>query len=265
VLTGIELCPYQTVTAGMSYPMGQHAPPPQGAQGQWGQAGGQGQAGYMQYGQPPPPPSQHYGSYGQQFQQNAFQVNAWQAFGFQSGNDLQGLFEHYKSQAHQAIQAEELSRILNDSPNIRNYYKITWSIELCKIMISMLDRSKDGLMQWQEFNELLQCLTYWYQCFCQYDTDRSGFIEAHELGRVIREKFGYQLSQNALTTLLKRYSRAMDDGRCLIAFDDFVSLSVRLRAYTEAFRARDRQMNGGTETGHCTFGYDDFLQCVMCL
>ena len=31
---------------------------------------------------------------------------------------------------------------------------------------------------------------------------------------------------------MKRYSRAMDDGRILIAFDDFVSMSVRLRAYT---------------------------------
>ena len=46
------------------------------------------------------------------------------------------------------------------------------------------------MMQWAEFCELLQCLTYWYQTFCQYDLDRSGFIESQELGRVIREKFG---------------------------------------------------------------------------
>ncbi len=45
-------------------------------------------------------------------------------------------------------------------------------------------------MQWPEFCELLQCLTYWYQTFCEYDMDKSGFIEAHELGRVIREKYG---------------------------------------------------------------------------
>ena len=43
---------------------------------------------------------------------------------------------------------------------------------------------------------------------------------------------GYALSAKALETILKRYSRAMDDGRILIAFDDFVSMSVRLRAYT---------------------------------
>ena len=43
---------------------------------------------------------------------------------------------------------------------------------------------------------------------------------------------GYQLSAQAMTTVLKRYSRILDDGRSLIAFDDFVALSVRLRAYT---------------------------------
>ena len=189
------------------------------------------------------------------------------------------------------------------------------------------------MMQWPEFCELLQCLTYWYQTFNQYDMDRSGYIEAQELGRVIREKYGtvsqlvmalssksflfeqelkfgdfynqssklcqinlptkkdhtwlgilakylleifktsflclfyiivlksmqfvekigpslkteirgvacfnisgYALSAKALETILKRYSRAMDDGRILIAFDDFVSMSVRLRAYTGKYK-----------------------------
>ena len=43
---------------------------------------------------------------------------------------------------------------------------------------------------------------------------------------------GYQLSPTAMEYILKRYSKALDDGRLLVAFDDFVSLSVRLRAYT---------------------------------
>ena len=46
---------------------------------------------------------------------------------------------------------------------------------------------------------------------------------------------GYRVSPQVLTVLLKRYSRAhVHNGRVrtLIAFDDFVSLSVRLRAYT---------------------------------
>ena len=60
------------------------------------------------------------------------------------------------------------------------------------------------MMQWPEFCELLQCLTYWYQTFNQYDMDRSGYIEAQELGRVIREKYG-TVSQLVMTPSPKSF------------------------------------------------------------
>lgn len=46
---------------------------------------------------------------------------------------------------------------------------------------------------------------------------------------------GYRLTPQATETILKRYSRVLPRGggeACLCAFDDFVSVSVRLRAYT---------------------------------
>ncbi|XP_064643855.1 sorcin-like isoform X2 [Lineus longissimus] len=210
--------------------------------------------------------SQVYGSYGSQFQQNVFSINPSQALAFKSEQEFQIIFNQYVSPTLGGIQAEELHKLLNDQPKIKNFYRITWSMELCKIMIMMLDRNKDGIMQYGEFKELLQCLLHWHQLFktCA-DQDGSGFVEANELLNIIMRKFGYNLSHKAVTTLLKRYSRAMDDGRCLIAFDDFVALSVRLRAYTEAFRARDRTNHNGQETGRTDYGYDDFIQCVMCL
>ena len=61
------------------------------------------------------------------------------------------------------------------------------------------------MMQWPEFCELLQCLTYWYQTFNQYDMDRSGYIEAQELGRVIREKYG-TVSQLVISLFSKKFS-----------------------------------------------------------
>ncbi|XP_074659204.1 grancalcin-like isoform X2 [Tubulanus polymorphus] len=199
--------------------------------------------------QQPPPPSQHYGEYATNVQQNIYQIQAWQRIN--------------------GIQGEELQYILNTTPRIQQFYGINWSLELCKIMIAMLDRSKDGIMQYNEFRELLQCLVYWKQTFDEVDVDRSKFVEANELLNTIMQRYGYRLSRDALTTLMKRYSKAVDDGsgklRCLIAFDDFVSLSVRLRAYTEAFRARDRLQHRNVETGKYEFTYDDFLQCTMCL
>ena len=45
-------------------------------------------------------------------------------------------------------------------------------------------------MQWNEFLELQQCLVAWYKVFRQHDVDQSGFIDASELIRVIRQLFG---------------------------------------------------------------------------
>lgn len=216
--------------------------------------------------------SNTYGNYGNYFQQNAFQLNAWQAYNMREEQELANIFGHFVSSSEansmaNGIQCEDLCRILNETPSIRDYYRINWSRELCSILMAMLDRNPDGFMQWPEFLELQRCLVAWHNMFLQCDVDKSGYIEAAELAAVVN-KFGYRVSQDVLTVLLKRYSRAhVQHGqlRTLIAFDDFVSLSVRLRAYTDAFRKRDRLTNGGTETGQCVFNYDDFLRCVMCL
>lgn len=62
--------------------------------------------------------------------------------------------------------------------------------------------------------------------FTQYDRDRSGTCEPHELHTAVAS-FGYNLSPQALNIIVKRYS---DSGR--IGFDDFVGCNVRLRGLT---------------------------------
>lgn len=59
-----------------------------------------------------------------------------------------------------------------------------------------------------------------------FDRDRSGTVEPHELHQAIAS-FGYNLSPQALAIIVQRYST---NGR--IGFDDFVALSVKLRAIT---------------------------------
>ena len=57
-------------------------------------------------------------------------------------------------------------------------------------------------MQYNEFMELQQCLIAWFRVFQQYDSDRSGFIEANELVNVVTNLYG----QYILTYILKKYT-----------------------------------------------------------
>ncbi|KAL8579023.1 hypothetical protein ACOMHN_035962 [Nucella lapillus] len=249
-----------------SYQQHQYAMQHQQAQQQMGAHQQQRMQCYQHYQQP----SQHYGGYGQFYCDNVFSVNAAQAYQFQSPNDLQSVFFGYMNQnpenaKRNAVQAEDLQHVMNNTPSIQNFFKINWSKELCSIMLAMLDRSKDGFMQFEEFMELQQCLIAWYNVFHQHDHDNSSLIDSKELIQVIQRLFGFQIQPPTMTTILKRYSRVLPPaGQCVMAFDDFVALCVRLRAYTDAFRKRDSSQHGG-ETGSCTFAYDDFLQCVLCL
>jgi len=148
------------------------------------------------------------------------------------------------------IDARELSDCLTRAGVSGSYEP--FSLEACRIMICMLDRNFSGKMGFNEFKELWNAVNGWRATFAQYDRDRSGSVEPHELHAAI-SSWGYSLSPQALNIVVKRYS---DNGR--IKFDSFVSCAIRLRMLTDHFRRRDT-----TQTGHAQFGYDDFVQVTM--
>ena len=98
--------------------------------------------------------------------------------------------------------------------------------------------------------------------------------QAEELHNAIRE-YGLNISPAAVSVIMRRYSH--QDGAdglpglwwqvrssssrhtgVHVLFDDFVALSVRLRALSNRFRAFD--VHG---QGYATLKYDDFIQMVM--
>lgn len=162
---------------------------------------------------------------------------------------LYGYFQQVAGHDGQ-IDAHELQRCLTAS-GISGTYQ-PFSLETCRIMINMLDRDYSGKMGFQEFKELWGALNQWKTTFMQYDGDRSGTVEPHELHQALAS-FGYRLSPQALNVMVKRYSL---NNR--ISFDDFVACCVRLRALTDQFRRRD--VSG---TGTANFQYDDFIQVSM--
>ncbi|XP_061464615.1 grancalcin isoform X3 [Rhineura floridana] len=150
------------------------------------------------------------------------------------------------------VDAEELQRCLTQS-GISGTYS-PFSLETCRIMISMLDRESTGKMGYNEFKELWAALSAWKQNFMMIDQDRSGTVELHELTQVI-VAMGYRLSPQTLIAIVKRYSK---NGR--IFFDDYVACCVKLRALTDFFRRRDSM-----QQGIVNLVYDDFLQCTMAI
>ncbi|XP_033495737.1 sorcin [Epinephelus lanceolatus] len=162
---------------------------------------------------------------------------------------LYGYFSAVAGQDGQ-ISADELQRCLTQS-GISGSYK-PFCLETCRLMISMLDRDYSNSMGFNEFKELSQVLNGWKNTFASYDRDRSGTVEGHELQQAL-STMGFNLSPQAMNILMKRYS---SNGR--IAFDDFISCCVKLRALTDQFQRRDT-----TRNGQATFQYDDFIQVTM--
>lgn len=123
-------------------------------------------------------------------------------------------------------------------------------------------RDMSGTMGFSEFKELSQVLNGWKTTFCSYDRDRSGTVEGNELQMALTSmgeegataamerahspaqhalppsdsaplclsvclSSGFNLSPQAMNVVMRRFSVG---GR--IAFDDFISACIKLRALT---------------------------------
>ncbi|NXA32773.1 GRAN protein, partial [Eudromia elegans] len=142
------------------------------------------------------------------------------------------------------VDAEELRRCLLQSGISGTYSPFT--LETCRVMISMLDRDYTGKIGFSEFKELWAALIAWKQNFMMMDRDRSGTVELHGLPQAIAA-MGYRLSLRTLTAIAKRYST---NGR--IFFEDYVACCVKLWALTDFFCRRDNM-----QQGFVNFVYDD--------
>lgn len=183
---------------------------------------------------------------------------AYAGYGAPAHGGIQGtqdpLYGYFSAVAGQdgQICVDELQRCLTQSGISGSYQP--FGLDTCRLMISMLDRDMSGTMGFNEFKDLWQALNGWKNLFMSFDRDRSGTMEGHEMHQAIAA-IGYNLSSQSMNSMMKRYST---NGR--IAFDDFVSCCVRLRALTDQFRRRDT-----AQAGNASFKYDEFIQVTMSL
>ncbi|XP_060807956.1 calpain-B isoform X3 [Amyelois transitella] len=123
-----------------------------------------------------------------------------------------------------------------------------FSEDVCRSMISMLDKDNSGGLGFDEFKTLWIDLRRWREVFRLYDTEGRGAIPAHHLRDALHSA-GYTVNAHILNVLAHRYGSR--DG--YIQFDDFIMCSVRLKSMIEIFEARS---SGG---GYATFSLEDWL------
>ncbi|XP_071813857.1 sorcin-like isoform X2 [Apostichopus japonicus] len=147
-----------------------------------------------------------------------------------------------------SIKAEELQQALLNS----NWS--TFKRETCETMIRTFDQKRDGTINFHEFAALWKYIQDWNRCFQQFDADRSGNIDANELGNAFRT-FGYVLSPQFCVMIVRKFDR---DNRNTINFDDFIQVCVMLKGLSEAFKNKDTN-----RTGTINIHYEQFLEMVL--
>lgn len=119
----------------------------------------------------------------------------------------------------------------------------------------MFDRDHTGTIEINEFSALWNYIQQWKGVFERFDTNRSGQIEANELGQALAS-MGYNLSPQFHQMIVYRFDAR---ARRSITLDNFIQVCVMVKSLTDMFRQRDTAM-----TGTIKITYEDFMQmCVL--
>ncbi|XP_026359985.3 calpain-9 [Ursus arctos] len=131
------------------------------------------------------------------------------------------------------VTAEELEYVLNavlSKKKDLQFKKL--SLISCKNIISLMDTSGNGKLEFGEFKAFWDKLKTWTNLFLQFDADKSGTMSSYEL-RTVLKAAGFQLSHHLLQLVVLRYA---DEGLQL-GFDDFLNCLVRLENASRVFQA----------------------------
>ncbi|CAG8489290.1 22713_t:CDS:2, partial [Racocetra persica] len=115
-----------------------------------------------------------------------------------------------------------------------------FNLETVRLMMNMFDTDNSGTINFSEFVGLWRYIEDWKRCFQKFDVDGSGTINFQELKTALKT-FGYNLSDNFVSLLLKKYDKY---GRGDVTFDNFVQSCVTIKTLTDAFRRYDTDNDG---------------------
>ncbi|XP_021075816.1 calpain-9 isoform X2 [Mus pahari] len=131
------------------------------------------------------------------------------------------------------VSAEELECVLNavlqESKSLK-FKKL--SLLSCRNIISLMDTSGNGKLEFEEFRVFWDKLKHWMDLFLQFDVDKSGTMSSYEL-RTALKAAGFQLSGHLLQLIVLRYA----DEDLQLDFDDYLNCLVRLENAGRVFQS----------------------------
>ncbi|XP_053880340.1 calpain-9 [Malaclemys terrapin pileata] len=135
------------------------------------------------------------------------------------------------------ITAEELEYVLNavlkKAKDIK-FEKV--SLITCRNIISLMDSSGNGKLEFNEFKIFWDKLKKWLSIYVHFDSDRSGTMSSYELRSALTDA-GFQLNNYLLQLIVLRYS----DDQFQIDFDDFLNCLIRLENASRIFLALSKK------------------------
>ncbi|XP_036211055.1 calpain-9 [Myotis myotis] len=131
------------------------------------------------------------------------------------------------------VTAEELEYVLNAVLSQKKGVRFEkLSLISCKNIISLMDTSGNGKLEFDEFKVFWEKLKTWMNLFLRFDADKSGTMSSYELRTALRAA-GFQLSRPLLQLVVLRYA----DQDLQLGFDDFLNCLVRLENASRVFQA----------------------------
>ncbi|GAA6002736.1 hypothetical protein JCM10207_007650 [Rhodosporidiobolus poonsookiae] len=131
----------------------------------------------------------------------------------------------------------------------------SFSDDTVKMLFGIFDVDRSGTIGFNEFVGLWQYIKDWQGVFRNFDQDRSGTMDGHELHTALSQ-FGYSLSPNIVNLLLRKYSPLQGNPGSSppgINFDRFVRCCVTVRQLTEGFKQHDQDRDGWINISYETF------------
>ncbi|XP_062345128.1 calpain-9 isoform X2 [Cinclus cinclus] len=145
---------------------------------------------------------------------------------------FRALFEQISGQDME-ISAEELEYVLNSVlKKTKNIKFKNLSLISCRNIISLMDTSGNGKLEFSEFRVFWEKMKKWISIFLQFDFDKSGSMSSYELRGALKAA-GYQLNNYLLQLIVLRYA----DEQFQIDFDDFLNCLIRLENASRVFQA----------------------------